>query len=80
MSYSTTQAREIGDKLGIDFTVIDIDEFCKGLAIELEHGKRDPETNVTNDDPLVTGKITWAHLKELPNYYSKLSVMEGEEN
>lgn len=49
-----------------------------GLDVELEHGARDPETNVTGDDELTTGKIAWAHLKELPDYYTRLAVMEAE--
>ena len=51
------------------------------MNVELEHGSRDPETNVTNDDPVITGKIAWAHLKELPDYYERLEAMEaGEED
>ena len=49
-----------------------------GLGIELEHGRRDPATNVTNDDPVVTGKIALAHLRELPDYYTRLADMEAE--
>ena len=48
------------------------------MEVELEHGARDPETNVTNDDPLITGKIAWAHLREFPDYYDRLAVMEAE--
>ena len=79
MSFTTEEAKAIGGKLGIDFKKIRIEEFRKGLAVELEHGARDPETNVTNDDLIVTGKIAWAHLKELPDYYTRLSLMEDEE-
>lgn len=46
--------------------------------MELEHGARDPETNVTNDDPLLTGKIALAHLKEFLDYYTRLAKMEKE--
>jgi hypothetical protein len=46
--------------------------------VELEHGARDAQTNVTNDDALVTGKIALAHLKEFPDYYTRLSEMEKE--
>ena len=55
-----------------------VDQFLMGLEVELEHGAHDPETNVTNDDELVTGKIAWAHLKELPDYYTRLVAMEAE--
>lgn len=65
-------AKRIGDKIGIDWSKVDLNEFAAGLDEEFEHGSRDPETNVTNDDPLLTGKIAWAHLKEDPKYYSKL--------
>lgn len=68
----------VGRRLGMDFNKIDIDQFSKGLAVELEHGARDPETNVTNNDLIMTGKIAWAHLKELPDYYTRLEKMETE--
>ena len=72
------EARAIGTQLGIDWSKIDLDEFRRGLEIELEHGAHDPETNVTNDDPILTGKIAWAHLKELADYYTRLDRMEAE--
>ncbi len=53
-------------------------EIRRGLEVELEHGARDPETNVTNDDPVLTGKIAWAHLKEFPDYYTRLDKLEAE--
>lgn len=74
----TDDARKIGEQIGVDFTKFDLEEFRKGLAIELEHGSHDPETNVTNSDPLLTGKIAWAHLKEIPDYYTRLEKMESE--
>jgi hypothetical protein len=49
-----------------------------GMEVELEHGLHDPETNVTGNDPLLTGKIAWAHLKEFPDYYTRLKQMEAE--
>ncbi|MFN8471496.1 MAG: DUF5661 family protein [Anaerolineae bacterium] len=72
------EAQRIGDKLGIDWGQIDLEEFRRGLEVELEHGARDPETNVTNDDPILTGKIAWAHLKEFPDYYTRLDKLENE--
>jgi hypothetical protein len=48
------------------------------LEVELEHGYRDPLTNVTNDDPVITGKIALAHLYEFPDYYTRLSKLERE--
>jgi phage shock protein PspC (stress-responsive transcriptional regulator) len=77
-TFTEKQARELGEKVGIDFEKINIEEFRKGLTVELEHGAHDPETNVTNDDLEVTAKITWAHLKELPDYYTRLIEMEAE--
>jgi hypothetical protein len=78
--YTSEQARGIGAEIGIDWTTssFDVEQFRMGLEVELEHGAHDPETNVTGDDPLLTGKIAWAHLKELPDYYTRLVVMEGE--
>jgi hypothetical protein len=46
--------------------------------VELEHGLCDPETNVTGDDPMLTAKIAFAHLKEYPDYYERLDAMEAE--
>lgn len=76
--FSVTEAERIGALLGINFSKCSLDEFRKGLAIELEHGSKDPETNVTNDDELLTAKIAWAHLKEIPDYYTRLQKMEAE--
>jgi hypothetical protein len=49
-----------------------------GLDVELEHGLHDRVTNVTDDDPVLTGKIALAHLNELPDYYTRLAKMEEE--
>ncbi|QQS19460.1 hypothetical protein IPL85_04225 [Candidatus Saccharibacteria bacterium] len=76
--FTQKEARAIGEKIGIDFKKYDLDEFRKGLAVELEHGSNDPGTNVTNGDPIITGKIAWAHLKEIPDYYTRLKKMESE--
>ena len=72
------KAREIGDQLGIDWNEVNIKEFTDGINVEFEHGTRYPETNVTNNDLPTTGKIAWAHLKEFPDYYTRLEVMEKE--
>lgn len=76
--FTSNEARVIGEQIGIDFKVVDLEQFRLGLTVELEHGSHDPITNVTNDDPLVTGKIAWAHLKEIPDYYTRLNAMEAE--
>jgi hypothetical protein len=76
--FSAEEARTIGEKIGIDFTKFDLEQFRMGLAVELEHGANDPETNVTNGDVYLTGKIAWAHLKEIGDYYTRLQKMETE--
>jgi hypothetical protein len=78
--FTTAEAREIGTTVGIDWAAspFDVEQFRTGLEVELEHGEHDPETNVTDDDPVLTGKIAWAHLKELPDYYTRLVAMERE--
>jgi hypothetical protein len=75
---SSKEARNVGSTLGIDWTKVDVQQFRRGLEVELEHGARDPETNVTNDDLSLTGKIAWAHLKEFPDYYTRLDKLEAE--
>jgi hypothetical protein len=76
--FSTEEARSIGTQLKMDWSQIDLDEFRRGLEVELEHGAIDPATNVTGDDPVLTGKIAWAHLKEIRDYYTRLDQMEAE--
>ena len=75
-AFTVEEARKIGDQIGIDFNKVNLEQFRLGLSVELEHGSHDPETNVTNDDLSMTGKISWAHLKELPDYYTRLTKME----
>lgn len=77
--FSNDEAKQIGESIGIDFAKVDLEEFRKGLSVELEHGAHDEQTNVTGDDYMMTGKIAWAHLKELPDYYTRLAIMEGED-
>lgn len=76
--FTTEQAKKIGEQLGIRWDKFDVEQFRHGMDIELEHGTIDPNTNVTNDDPLMTGKITLAHLNEFPDYYDRLDKMEKE--
>ena len=76
--FSADEAKKIGEELGIDWSKFDIEQFRKGMDVELEHGKVDPNTNVTDDDPLITGKIALAHLNEFPDYYDRLYEMEEE--
>jgi hypothetical protein len=76
--FTEMQTRAIAALIGLDINhaAFDVDMFRRGLDVELEHGRHDPQTNVTDDDPLITGKIAWAHLKELPDYYDRLEVLE----
>jgi hypothetical protein len=74
--FSTEQAKQIGEQLGIDWSKYNVEQFRMGMDVELEHGTVDPVTNVTNDNPLLTGKIALAHLNEIPDYYTRLYKME----
>lgn len=76
--FTPEEARVIGDDIGVDWSNVDIEQFRMGLSVELEHGAHDLATDVTHDNLAATGKIAWAHLKELPDYYSRLREMEGE--
>lgn len=78
MSFTIDEAKSIGDQLQIDWTKIDPEQFRHGMDIELEHGTVNPQTNITNDDPLTTGKIALAHLNEFSDYYIRLDKMEAE--
>ena len=77
-TYSQEEAKFIGEKLGIKWNKFDVEQFRMGMDVELEHGKVDKLTNVTSDDPLLTGKIALAHLNEFPDYYDRLENMEKE--
>lgn len=76
--FTAEEAKQIGEGVGIDFTDISLEEFRMGLGVELEHGAHDGETDVTHDDSEMTAKIAWAHLKEIPDYYTRLKKMEAE--
>jgi hypothetical protein len=72
------EAKAILAKLRAGGTKIPLDDFRSGLQIELEHGLKFPEANITNNHPLLTGKIVLAHIKEFPEYYKRLEVLEIE--
>jgi DNA-directed RNA polymerase alpha subunit len=78
--FSADEARVAGERIGIDWltSAFDVEQFRMGMDVELEHGTRDPETNVTNDEETVTAKIARAHLNEFPDYYTRLAIMEAE--
>jgi hypothetical protein len=72
------EARRVGDEIGVDWDRYDLDQFRAGIDVEYEHGAHDPQTDVTGDDPITTGKIALAHMKEFPDYYERLERMEEE--
>lgn len=79
-TFTSDQAQQIGEEIGIDWASapFDVEQFRMGMDVELEHGLHDLMTNVTDSDPLVTGKIALAHLNEFPDYYTRLEQMEEE--
>ena len=76
--FSSDEARRVGEQIGIDWAAapFDVEQFRAGMEVELEHGLADLLTNVSHDDPVVTGKIALAHLNEFPDYYTRLARME----
>jgi hypothetical protein len=83
MATKTIRAEEaavVGEEIGIDWwtSPFDVEQFRRGMDVELEHGSHDPQTNVTHDNPILTGKIAWAHLKEFPDYSERLEAMEAQ--
>ncbi|HYN48478.1 MAG TPA: DUF5661 family protein [Candidatus Nanopelagicales bacterium] len=79
-TFDPSEALKVATRLGLDVAAepFSLEEFRHGMEVELEHGRRDPSTNVTGDDPLTTGKIALAHLREIPDYYTRLARMEAE--
>jgi len=77
-NFSAKESKEIGEKLGVKWDKFDVEQFRMGLDVELEHGTRTKITNVTDDDPLMTGKIAYAHLLEFPYYYDRLDKLEKD--
>ena len=72
------EATRVGDQIGVDWDRFDLEQFRAGMDVEYEHGSHDPQTDVTGDDPVTTGKIALAHMKEFPDYYERLERMEQE--
>ena len=70
------EARRVGDEIGVDWNRFKLEQFRIGMDVEYEHGAHDPQTDVTGDDPILTGKIALAHMKEFPDYYERLQRME----
>jgi Protein of unknown function (DUF5661) len=65
--FTMEEGKRIGEALGVDWSKFDVEQFRMGLDVELEHGVRDPQTNVTHDNEIITGKIALAHLNEFPD-------------
>ena len=78
--FTLDEARAAGERIGVDWgsAPFDLEQFRMGMDVEFEHGSHDPQTDVTGDDPIVTGKIALAHMKEFPDYYERLERMEAE--
>lgn len=76
--FTKEEAKKIGDKLGITWKKWNVEQFRKGLDVELEHGKISPKTNITDDNPIMTGKIALAHLNEFADYYTRLDRLEEQ--
>ncbi len=79
-SFTIQQAREVGERIGIDWATapFDAEQFRIGMNVELEHGTQDPTTDVTHDDAITTGKIALAHLNEAADYYIRLLEIERQ--
>ena len=76
--FTLDQAKTIGEQLGITWDKFDLEQFRAGFGVELKHGTVNQTSDITNDDPLMTGKIALAHLTEFPDYYTRLAKMEAE--
>lgn len=75
---TSAEAKRVGDEIGVDWSRFDLEQFRLGMDVEYEHGSHDPQTDVTGDDLILTGKIALAHMKEFPDYYARLERMEEE--
>ena len=78
--FTDEEAKKTGEAIGIDWdsAPFDVDQFRRGMDVELEHGTHDPTTDVTGDDATTTGRIALAHLNEFADYYTRLERMEAE--
>ncbi len=76
--FTTEEAKQLGEELGVQWDKFDVEQFRMGLDVELEHGTAHRVTNVTNDNSEMTAKIALAHLNEIRDYYTRLEKMEEE--
>ncbi len=74
MKFTKSDALKVGNKLKINWKKIPFEQFFIGINVELEHGRKYTRygTNITNDDPIMTGKIALIHIIEVKDYYTKL--------
>jgi hypothetical protein len=79
-SFRAEEARRVGEQIGIDWASapFDVEQFRRGMDVELEHGAARPAHERDSRDPIVTGKIALAHLNEFADYYTRLERMEEE--
>ena len=75
---TSEEARRVGDAIGVDWSRFELEQFRAGMDVEFEHGSHNPQTDVTHDDPILTGRIALAQMKEFPDYYERLERMESE--
>lgn len=78
--YSKQDILNTAKMLGVKFDKFSVDDLITGINIELEHGIQNPQTNVTNNDLVLTMKIALAHLNEFPDYYNKTYGLPAFEN
>lgn len=76
--FTLAEAKVIGDKLGVDWTMIEPKEFCLGLNAERADGAYNPVTGFADDDPILIGKVVRTHLNEFPTYYTDWAQREKE--
>ena len=75
---TTEEAKRVGDEIGVDWGRFDLQQFRSGMDVEFEHGSHDPHTDVTGDDPIVTGTIALAHLKAATPGDPKVTALDGK--
>lgn len=74
--FTLTEAKEIGEKLGLNWEKFDVNQFRTGMNAELADGTYNPVTNFASDDPILVGKVVRAHLSKFPDYYTQWAKQE----
>jgi hypothetical protein len=75
---STDEAKRVGESLHIDWEQVDLEEFRQGLMGNHKEGAIDPETGLTYEGVLLTGKVVLAHMEEFPDYFTRLARLKAE--